>query len=151
MTTDALQPAGPKRLPTVLLFAALGPAIGALAVCAFFLMLMLMDPSTASGAVALTLGAAIMFVIFGYWMGFAPALLTGLLFAFAPAPMQRVFLSPLYGVAAVWIASRIGNAVSGGAMGGGSEPFMLAAGAFAALVCALIAARAGWLGSPKGL
>lgn len=145
MTAAPVEAARPKRLPIVLLFAGFGPAVGALAVCAFFLALMLTDPSTASSAIPLTLGAVLMVVVFGYWIGFVPALVTGLLFAFAPASLQRVILSPIYGLIAIWIATRVGNLVTGGAMGGGSEPFMLAAGAIAALVCALVAKRARWL------
>lgn len=114
--------------------------------CVYFLAMMLSDPSTASGAVALTIGAALMFIIFGYFIGLAPALVTGILFAFSPPALQRVALSAVYGAASVWLVNKVADVTTRGALGGGAEPFMLAAGAFAAVCCALIAKRAGWLG-----
>jgi hypothetical protein len=129
----------PKRFFTVFTFAGLGPALGALGVLAFFFAMMLTDASTsAMQAASLSLGASVMFLIFGYWFGVVPALLTGLFYAFAPTSLQRIVLSPLYGAASVWIVDKVADLATGGAWGGGDLTMMMLAGAASAPFCAYL-------------
>lgn len=132
--------AAAHRLYTVLTFVGLGPALGGLGVLAFFLCLMLTDPSaSAVQAASLTFGASLMFLVFGYWFGAAPALLTGLLYAFAPPRFQRVLLSPLFGLVSVWLVDKVADVATGGSLGGGDLTMMLIAGALSSIVCAYCA------------
>jgi uncharacterized membrane protein len=118
---------------TILLFAAAGPAVGAV--------LVLILTYVVTGVVwMLTLkkfiGLIMVFLVFGYVMGFLPALVTGVLFSVVQSGL--VLQGPWRMIALVAVGASCGALITGGIFW---EVTSMGIGACSGAVCAALACR----------
>ena len=111
-----------------------GPAVGGLAVGVVFAAAALWS----GGAAQALLGALPLFLVFGYLFGTGPAVMAGLAYAMAPAPLQRIALGPFYGIFSVVLFYLLFGRVIGAPQEFGSSVLVIGAGAVAATACAAI-------------
>lgn len=131
-----------NRVLTVLLFAIIGPFIGA-----FSLLLWALANGAASAGMDWSgvASAFPFFVVMGYVFGAGPALLAGVIYSLLPGGAQRLVLAPLYGAIATWLATAIGGLFSASFASFGQSGMMWTTGAVAAFFCALVARNLGWM------
>lgn len=131
----------PSRTSMIVFFALGGGAIGGALLTAALVIRSLFDPGIPMPHgilewVGALFGALAVGAIAGAFLGFVPALVGGVIYAFLPSAWQRIFVAPLIGAIACGCWAAVTHSMN-------FFVELALVGAGAALVCAIVARKSG--------